>query len=242
MALSLNAIVTEVHSRIHRTDISTSVQNILLQQITWLETLEYWPWRTTRNTATTLASDTYAYDVPADFGEDLALVITEDNKEDYLERIAFHQFISKYPDPSANDVGQPTKYTIGYAQGTASAGNKQIWFPHPADGTYATEFIYYNRRADCTATDFPTAFTELEKLVLVFRAAAHIEGTILGYSNCSGQPTCYCNACESNRWLAAAERRYSRERVREKPRWKMPKKKGYVTQYDIRGNQTIYNV
>jgi len=243
MAMDLNAIVTEVHSRIHRTDISTNVQNILLQQITWLETLEYWPWRTTRDQAgITLASGSWAHNVPADFGEDLAFVIIEDDKENYLERIAFEQFVSRYPDPSKESGGQPTVYTVGYALSTSSAGKKQVWFPHPADATYTSEFIYYNRRADCTGTDFPTGFTELEKLVLVFRAAAHIEGSLLGDSKCNGTPTCHCNACEANSWLGAAQRRYGNERMREKPRWKHAKKRGWGVGLDIRGHQDPYNV
>jgi hypothetical protein len=120
MAMNLNALVTEVQSRVHRTDINTNIQNELLKTITRLETKRYWPWRFMRDNSTiTLASGTYEYSLPSDFGEDLAFNIVETDKEDVLDRIAFEDFVQKWPDPSQSSGGQPTKYSIGYKVGTS---------------------------------------------------------------------------------------------------------------------------
>jgi hypothetical protein len=245
MALSLNALVTEVNSIIHRTDMTGEIQTGLLQQITWLETLDYWPWRMTRNQAgLVLASATWSYSLPTDFGEDLAINIVETDKRDSLDRLAYEDFIRKYPDPGQDSGGQPTAYSIGYALGTASAGSKAIFFPHPADATYTCEMIYYNRRADSTGTDFPNAFTDLEKWVLVYLCAAYIEGTKLKIDTCRKKypgDLCGCTRCERDRWMQALQARYTRERTRETPKWKHPKKSGAGI-YDVRGGQKTYNV
>lgn len=244
MALSLNALTTQVQKFIQRTSIGSnpSIQDMVLRAIIWLESLDYWPWRFKRDATTiTLGSGTWEYSLPGDFGEDLAFRITEDNKEDDLDRIAFEDFIRNHPDPSKESGGQPTKYTIGYKAGTSGA--KRLWIPHPADGTYATELLYWEVRTDAVSTTLPSGLGEVEKICLVHKAAAMIEGGILKQNNCNTTPTCECNACQSNRWLVAIKTRKQLQRIREKPSWKHPKKSGIIGEtYDVRGHIDTYNV
>ena len=239
MAMALTALVTEVQSRVKRTDINTNIQNTILKLITRLETKMYWPWRMTRDASTViLASGTYEYDLPSDFGEDFALRIIDDDKEADLERIAWSVFVHKHPDPSSKSGGQPTEYTIGVKEGTA--GTKRIHFPHPADAEYTAELIYFNRRADATATDFPDGFTELEKLYLTAKASAIVKKQILGYSNCDGSQTCECDGCEARQVEGDMLGRYSLERKRGKVGWQHKESRPGGGFWDIRGNQDIY--
>jgi hypothetical protein len=242
MAISLNALVTEVQSRVHRTDINTTIQQELLKTITELETKRYWPWRFMRDATTiALASGTYEYSLPSDFGEDLAFNIIETDKYDVLDRVAFEDFVRKWPDVSQLDGGQPTKYTIGYKAGTSGA--KRLWCNIPADATYTAELMYFQTRADATSTDFPTSFTELEKMYLIHKAAAVVKQQHLGYSDCKNTPTCHCDACEVFRKEQLLENRYKLQRTRDGGKWKHPKKSGtLIGQYDVRGNQKTYNV
>jgi len=221
-----------------------SIQDMILRAIVYLEGLDYWPWRMVRDgDGITLGSGTWQYSLPTNFGEDLSFRITEDDAEDELNRIAFEDFIRKYPDPSSESGGQPTTYTIGYAAGTSSAGSKKLWLPHPADGTYATEFLYWEIRTDAVSTDLPSGLNEVEKIAIVHKAASMIEGGILKISTCTGAQTCECNACQSNRWLANLQNRKRLQRIREKPTWKIPYAKSGATQnYDVRGHQKIYDV
>jgi len=194
----------------------------------------------TRDASTViLASGTYEYSLPSDFGEDFALRIIDDNKEDDLERIAWDNFVRKYPDPSSESGGQPTKYTIGIKEGTAGA--RRIHFPHPADAVYTAELIYFNRRADATSTDFPDGFTELEKLYLTAKASAIVKKQILGYSDCDGTPTCECDGCEAKQLERDLVGRFTLERKRDGVAWKHPKKRPLGGYYDVRGEQDIYN-
>lgn len=241
MAILLTQMVTAVQSRVKRTDINTNIQNAILELITELEAMAYWPWRMTRDASTViLASGTYEYSLPTDFGEDFALRIITDNKEADLDRVSWDNFVRKYPDPSSQSGGQPTKYTIGIKEGTAGA--KRIHFPHPADAVYTAELIYFNRRAGATATDFPDGFTELEKLYLIAEASAIVKKQILGYSDCDGTPNCKCDGCHANKLARALSNRYSLERKREGVEWKHPKKRPLGGYYDVRGGQDIYNV
>jgi hypothetical protein len=241
--LSLANMVTNVQKFIQRTSIGSnpSIQDMLLNTIIWLEGLDYWPWRFMRDSSTiSLASATWSYSLPGDFGTDFALVITENNKEDELERIAFDDFIRKWPDPSANSGGQPTNYTIGFKAG--SAGVKQLWFSHPADGTYSCDLWYWQVRTDAVGTTLETGLNEVEKLALIRKTAAMIEGGVLKISTCNGQPTCECNACAANRWLLNLQNRKRMEKLSAKPRWKHPYKQGHGGwQYDVRGQQKTYN-
>jgi hypothetical protein len=192
-------------------------------------------------TTITLASGTYEYSLPSDFGEDLAFNIIETDKYDVLDRVAFETFIKKWPDVSQLSGGQPTKYTIGYKSGTSGA--KRLWCNVPADATYTAELMYWQTRADATSTDFPTTFTELEKLYLIHKASAIVKKQYLGYSDCDGNQTCHCDACESFRLEGDLEARYTRQRTRENPQWKHKKKRGtMIGQYDVRSNQSEYNV
>jgi hypothetical protein len=103
--------------------------------------------------------------------------------------------------------------------------------------------MYFQTRADATSTDFPTSFTELEKMYLVHKASAIIKQQYLGYTDCKNVPTCHCDACESFRLEQDMENRYKLQRSREKGKWKHAKKTGtLIGQYDVRGGQKTYNV
>jgi hypothetical protein len=231
-------------SYIGRTSIGSnpSIQDKIIEAILWLEGLTYWPWKIKRDASTiTLASSTWNYSLPGDFHSDLAFRITQDNKEDDLERLAFEDFIRKHPDPSANDAGQPTRYTIGYVSGTA--GSREVWLPHPADASYTTELIYFRQSTNATSTDFADGLNEVEKMCVVSKASALIEGEVLKVSSCTGRPTCHCNACRANQWITNLKSRWDQERIREKPAWKIPSRhRNMYANYDVRGHQKIYNV
>jgi hypothetical protein len=196
-ALTLANMLSRVKRNVPSTTMDTELQDALLEKMTYLVSLDTFPFQE-KYVNDTLAAGAVSIVTPDNFASIRSMVIYTAGSERPLNIISAEVFDKLYPNPSEETADEPTDCCIKVAEG-------YFYFNCPADADYTLRCYFYAIPDDVTDTTV-SQLIELAKITVIEWASAQ------GFRQLGQYDRAKEHDDEGNKNFAAIEKRYALSR------------------------------